>query len=347
MHVFLYEWVTGGGLVEDPGPLPPTLTAEGGAMIEALADDFLGIDGCQVSALRDMRLDKPSLRGCDVVEIHSRAHGDEEIERLAAEADFTLLIAPEFDNILLNARRQVSPHVLNSSAEFIRLASNKQATAEHLRAAGVAVPPAVVLEADAERLPDDADYPAVLKPLDGAGSQHTLLVQGPGDQPAPHPWPRRLERFCVGRPASVGFLCGPDVVEGLPPCWQRVSDDGRFTYLGGALIKDPSLRQRAAALARQTVAVLPPAHGFVGVDLILGNAPDAADDVVLEVNPRVTTSYVGLRAAVKDNLAQLLVRVAQGEQVAIDAIDAPLEFSADGAVWNAGGVGGASPSNPE
>ena len=40
MHIFLYEWATGGGLVEEPGPLPASLVREGAAMIGALAADL-------------------------------------------------------------------------------------------------------------------------------------------------------------------------------------------------------------------------------------------------------------------------------------------------------------------
>ena len=60
-------------------------------------------------------------------------------------------------------------------------------------------PVARLLDADEEKLPADFAYPAVLKPIDGAGSQHTLLVDGPGDEPPPYPWPRRLERFMRGK----------------------------------------------------------------------------------------------------------------------------------------------------
>ena len=37
MHVFLYEWATGGGLVDAPGPVPAPLGRGGAALIGALA----------------------------------------------------------------------------------------------------------------------------------------------------------------------------------------------------------------------------------------------------------------------------------------------------------------------
>ncbi|RIK76010.1 MAG: hypothetical protein DCC67_14425, partial [Planctomycetota bacterium] len=206
MHVFLYEWVTGGGLVDEHGRLPRSLLAEGSAMITALAADFLGVDGARVSLLRDMRLDHLAFPGCDVVDVYSSSHWADEFERLAGQADHTLVIAPEFDGILQQAVQRAARaggRSLNAADEFIQLAADKHATAERLRSAGVAAPHGRVLEADVDKLPTDFEYPAVLKPLDGAGSQHLLLVGGPRDEPPPYPWRRRLERRHAGRAASA------------------------------------------------------------------------------------------------------------------------------------------------
>ena len=71
MHIFLYEWATGGGLVEEPGSLPASLVREGAAMIGALAADLVRIDGCRVTALRDPRvlqLGSARLRSCRCAE---------------------------------------------------------------------------------------------------------------------------------------------------------------------------------------------------------------------------------------------------------------------------------------
>ncbi|HEX6962286.1 MAG TPA: ATP-grasp domain-containing protein, partial [Lacipirellula sp.] len=243
----------------------------------------------------------------------------------------------EFDGILHAAVADIHAaggRSLNSSDEFIALAANKHLTAERLRAAGVPGPKGQILEADAEDLPPDFEYPAVLKPIAGAGSQHTLLVSGPGDEPPPYPWPRRLETFHPGRAASVALLCGAGGNYPLPPCWQRLSSDGRFNYRGGGLIREGRLAERAATLALSALGALPPAAGYVGIDLVVGEAADGSEDVVIEVNPRLTTSYVGLRAIVQENLAQAMLDVvAAGASPRLTHRDDPIEFSADGAVW--------------
>lgn len=336
MHVFLYEWITGGGLVEEKGALPLSLLAEGSAMMAALAADFAAFAGCRVSVLRDVRLEPLPVAGCEVLEVHSTADWAAEFDRLAAAADRTLIVAPEFDGILRTTLRRVrgaDGRSLNAGDPLVAVASDKHQTAERLRAAGVPAPRGRLLDADEEKLPADFAYPAVLKPLDGAGSQHMLLVGGPGDEPPPYPWQRRLEQFWPGRAASVAVLCGPAGRHALPPCWQHLSSDGRFRYRGGAMVREASLAERAKALALRALGALPEAHGFVGVDLVLGTAMDGGEDAVIEVNPRVTTSYVGLRAAVHENLAQAMIDVADGARREFTLRDETVEFSADGNVW--------------
>jgi tyramine---L-glutamate ligase len=337
MHIFLYEWVTGGGLVESGTRLPASLLAEGSAMIAALAADFAAMPETQVTVLRDARLTEPHLNGCRVIEIHSSLDRRSAFDRLAGEADWTLVVAPEFDGHLRAAIADIQTaggNSLNSSDEFIALAADKHQTSERLCAAGVAAPIGIVIEGDNEKLPLDFEYPAVLKPVDGAGSQHTLLVNGPADEPPPYPWRRRLERYHPGRAASVAVLCGSRANTPLPACWQNLSTDGRFIYRGGGAIREDDLAERATALAVEALRALPPANGYVGVDLVLGSAPDGSDDVVIEINPRLTTSYVGLRAMLEENIAALMLDAARGKRpVPLHRTDAPVEFSAEGAVW--------------
>jgi predicted ATP-grasp superfamily ATP-dependent carboligase len=334
MHFFLYEWCGGGGLVNEPGALPASLIREGVAMAGALAADLMRIPGARVTALRDPRVVQLNVHGGEIIDVQSSAEHFEEFERLAAAADATFLIAPEFDGILLKAARravQYGARLRSPSPEFIRLAADKHATCERLAAAGVPVPRGVLLDGD-QKLPADFSYPAVLKPVDGAGSQDMFLVAGPHDEPPPYAWPRRLERYHTGQATSVAVLCGPSGLVPLVPCKQRISEDGRLRYLGGELPLSPGLAERANSLATRAVAALPATLGYVGVDMILGQDPTGGEDYVLEINPRLTTSYVGLRAATKTNLAEAMLRVAEGDHALVEFADRALEFDAAGNV---------------
>jgi predicted ATP-grasp superfamily ATP-dependent carboligase len=334
MHIFVYEWATGGGLVEEPGALPVSLVREGAAMISAVATDWVRVDGCRVTTLRDPRMLQLALPGCEVVDVLSKwSHGDE-IERLASAADGTILIAPEFDSILHRTAQRVvasGGKLLSPSPEFICVAADKQRTCNVLAAAGVPVPKGQVLEPE-EPLPAKFTYPAVLKPVDGAGSQDTYMVSGPHDAPPAYAWPRRLERFIPGLAASVSVICGPSGRLTLPPCKQRISNDGRLRYLGGELPLAAGLAARATELANRAVVALPSVVGYVGVDLVLGAEPNGREDAVIEINPRLTTSYVGLRAAAQANLAAAMWTIAHGEMPRVDFSSRPIEFDASGNV---------------
>jgi predicted ATP-grasp superfamily ATP-dependent carboligase len=53
--------------------------------------------------------------------------------------------------------------------------------------------------------------------------------------------------------------------------------------------------------------------GYVGVDLVLGDAADGSQDYAIEINPRLTTSYVGLRQLAEFNLAEAMLVAAAGK----------------------------------
>jgi tyramine---L-glutamate ligase len=334
MHFFVYEWTTGGGMVDEPGSLPASLVREGTTMIEALAGDLSRLAGSRVTVLREPRVLRLALPSCEILDVQSAASQREEFERLAAMADATVVIAPEFDRILWKSARRVvdcGGRLISPSPDFIRIASDKHETCRRLDAAGVRVPHGIVLEPD-QKLPAGFRYPAVLKPVDGAGSQDTQFVVGPYDEPLPYAWPRRLETFIPGLAASVAFICGPGGRVALIPCKQRISNDGRLRYLGGELPLAAGLSERAAALGGQAMAALPAAIGYVGIDLVLGRDPSGNEDFVIEVNPRLTASYVGLRAAATTNLAEAMVRAAGGEAAQLSFSARPLEFDVDGNV---------------
>lgn len=340
MRIFVYEFVTGGGLPAEASP-PPSLLREGAAMATALAADFAALPDTAVVVLGASRWKEwngLSFPGCDVVDVVDVDAEWLAFRRLAAEADQTVVIAPEFDGILLERCRQVvsaGGRLLGPDAALIELASDKHNTAEHLRVHGVAAPQGIALAAgERPHSVGVSRYPAVWKRRDGAGSQDVRLLRDEIEaaQAAPLSVPSHLERYCPGLPASVAWLCGPAGCHPLPPCRQWLSDDGRFAYLGGATPLPPPLAARAVELSRRAVGCLPQPRGYLGIDLVLGDDVDGSGDAVIEINPRPTTSYVGLRAASRANLAQALIDAANGQPPKLDFAPGVVEFTADGTV---------------
>ena len=81
---------------------------------------------------------------------------------------------------------------------------------------------------------------------------------------------------------------------------QRVRAGIPFAYDGGVASWPHPRRAEACELGQRAVALVPGLQGYVGVDLVLGEGRTCW---LIEINPRVTTSYVGLRRVVDLNMA--------------------------------------------
>jgi len=232
----------------------------------------------------------------------------------ARQADWTVIVAPETDGILLDrvaAVRSAGARALNASTAFITIAADKQATVNALAAAGVPVPAGRSL-APGETVPERFNMPAVRKLRDGVGGEGFFVVQSADSRPVARA--TRLEAFVAGEPVGVSCLCGPHGLEALPPLRQRFSAGDPPRFLRGEPLSQGPAVPRASALARRAVAAVARAArdagsglGWVGVDMILGPRDDGRDDRVLEVNPRLTTSFVGLAAAAPTSLVRKLL----------------------------------------
>lgn len=289
----MHEWVTGGGLAGSE--LPPSWAAEGRAMCRAIAGDFAALDeGCaRVIVTLDDRLDDDP--GPWTIERISPDDGPDRLIRLARDADHTVLIAPETTGILERLTRQVldaGARLLGSAPDAIAMAGDKAALAVHLAARGIETPPSRVV-VPREGLPENAQYPAVLKPIDGAGAIDTFLLEGPDDLPDAALGMSRalLQPLVSGRPMSASYL-----VDAEGRAWPLAVGEqdvivrgGRFRYRGGRL---PVSTRPDTSPMQAAVESIRGLRGFVGVDFLWDDCRQRA--TVLEINPRPTTSIVGL-----------------------------------------------------
>jgi predicted ATP-grasp superfamily ATP-dependent carboligase len=318
MRVFVYEHVTLGGLGSD---VPASLAREGLAMLGAVRCDFRRIPKTGVVISGDF-------------------------QKTAANCDWTLVIAPEFDDHLRALSQtvlDVGGRLLGSQPAAIALTGDKLATANFWHKRRVRHPRTETL--DPEQF---ASFPPpwVMKPRCGAGSQATFLIRNRDDglrvwSPAYHECDDEefiVQEYVRGQPASVALLIGPRQTIPLMPARQILSHDGRFRYQGGSLPLPPDLAERATAIALAAVAGIDGLQGYVGVDLVLG---EDGNDYAIEINPRVTTSYIGLRRLYGGNLAELILRCARGEAIE------PLEWGSGEVRFRADGTReGEAPAEP-
>jgi predicted ATP-grasp superfamily ATP-dependent carboligase len=87
---------------------------------------------------------------------------------------------------------------------------------------------------------------------------------------------------------------------------QRVAVANDEFHLLGCIVNGIAEgRTRYARLAREIAAAMPGLWGLVGVDLIAAEQ----GPLLLEINPRLTTSYVGLRPSLGENPAELVLNL--------------------------------------
>jgi tyramine---L-glutamate ligase len=333
-RVFLYEYATAGGAWDEwhQSQLVRALAVEGDAMFRGLAADLVGA-GCRVQALID---DPATLAWSVPYDLAVPTVGSPQ-QRQAAfaacvrDSQAVIVVAPESGGVLeavVSHVEALGGRLLSADSSLVALASDKQATAQWLAERGVAAAAGIRREVG-DRSEPPWPGPWVRKPLDGAGSCGVELCT---TWESPCTERRRWERYYPGQAASVAALCGPDGRFVLEPCAQQLTENGRIEYLGGWLPLPPLLRDRALSLARRAVDALPTATGYVGLDLVLGADAQGSQDVIIEVNPRLTTSYLGLRRASRVNLARLWLDVAAGRTPVFDFDCSRVEFSADGAI---------------
>ena len=174
--ILIHEWVTGGGLAGEP--CPESWAAEGRAMRRAIAADFAALPGSDsriVVTLDTRWADDP---GPWAIVPIVPGQLPERLLELAREADSTVLIAPETAGILAGLTRDLEragARLLGSSPEAIELTGDKARLADWFGTHGIATPRTRTI-VPADGLPGDWEYPAVLKPVDGAGSVDTYYL---------------------------------------------------------------------------------------------------------------------------------------------------------------------------
>lgn len=274
-------------------------------MLRALAADLGAIARTQLVSLCDARL-AGMLGDWEQRPVAEPAHWDTGFDALVRESDAVWLIAPETDRVLeqLSARVLAADKpLLGSRPHAIAIAASKLATADALRGAGVAVVPTGRPDAAA------VTGPCVVKPDDGCGCEDTRKF---AELSAARAWiagQPRPERFVVqpyvaGDPISLSVLAAPKRVVLLSVNRQRIELCGdAFSFVGSVVNAIEDSAGELAQLAERTVAAIPGLWGHVGIDVVLTQP----GPVVLEVNPRLTTSYAGLHAALGVNPAQLVI----------------------------------------
>jgi hypothetical protein len=158
------------------------------------------------------------------------------------------------------------------------------------------------------------EFPLIFKPVDGVGCEGLSVVRNENQVANAVDKVIRessskyfmVQELIHGIAVSVSLISTGS--EALPISLNKqdvslMTPEAISTYNGGLVPFNSPLKREAFATAEKIVRSFRGLRGYIGVDLVLTEK----GPVVIEVNPRLTTSYVGVRKVVSFNPAQAII----------------------------------------
>jgi tyramine---L-glutamate ligase len=295
-------------------------------MRDALLCDLADLNQYTLIGMHDARLaPSPLLAESHAVEGDHNAF-KKLFKKLLKQVDYVWLIAPETDGILLalselcyaESTKKNGAKLIGNGFHTVSVGTSKRLSAQTLQAEKIHTIPVY----GGDELMQPETFEAILqanrhvtqwlaKPEDGAGCEGIRLFESLA---ALRDWLRKTDNhllyfaqaYQTGLSASFSLLCAGGKAWLLSANLQHIVIEGDRLKLTGITVNGASdYWQRFEAIAQKLVNALPDALGYVGVDVII----DAEQDqiYVIDINPRLTTSYIGLREAINHNPAQLIL----------------------------------------
>ena len=304
MNVLVYEYFSGGGAERTFNA--GNLDNLGWAMLHACIEDCLAADH-QVCTLVDRRLQGNLPAACAVQSV-SPGQSLSAFKDMMSEVDAVLPIAPETNGILSNLTSLVEQSgrlLLGSTTQATRIAGDKFASYLTLMSHGCKLPETALWPVPLEKLP--APGPWILKPRSGAGCEGIYLTASPDTFDIPN-GEYIIQEYVPGVAASVAMIAGKSCNTILSVNLQKMVFDPAPHYKGGAIPLVHSMSKAARSCAGIVARAIPGLRGYVGIDMVL----TPCEVYVIEVNPRITFTYCGLRRITSQNLMKAIIEVSLG-----------------------------------
>lgn len=316
-HILIAEFFCGGGV---RGVIPASIASEGLSMLRSAYTLFKKLKFKPIIPLDHRLRSFKSLFKDSKLIIVEGGELESRVEELVKLADLSLVIAPEENGVLERVVETVEEsgvETLNSTPESIKLSRSKLKVAELCSKIKLKHPKTIRLE-ELDKSIDKAfelGFPLIIKPIEGAGCVGSRIVKGL----------KELEHvlglidsrkyiaqeYLRGFDASVSLAAGASEVKAISLNAQLIEKTkSSLRYLGGYTpLKHKALRNAFNSSIKLVKAV--GLRGYVGVDLVLRGG----EAYVIEVNPRLTTSIIGLSKALNRNLFKLILSVLRGGRI--------------------------------
>jgi predicted ATP-grasp superfamily ATP-dependent carboligase len=322
LKLLVYEHVSGGGFADEA--IPASVLSEGFGMLRTVLSDFKAA-GHSVTTTLDSRIARlnPPLDADCVAPVFSSREAEVSIRKNSEQADAIYVIAPETDGILqslVELTEQTGAASLNCPADTIGKVSDKTGFYEVMRKLGVLLPETKMFSvaddvAETKKaVRGSLNFPVIFKPSNGVSCCGLSVVKNEEQVAGAIGKIKRessskhflVQELIKGAAASVSLLSTGSAAVPVSLNRQDVTietPEACSSYSGGSVPFDNPLWAEAFEVAKKLVKSVSGLRGYVGVDFVLTD--EAA--VAIEVNPRLTTSYVGLRRVTNFNPAQAIV----------------------------------------
>ncbi len=322
LKVIVYEYVSGGGYAEQI--IPSSFLAEGFGMLRSIVEDFK-VAGHQVTTLMDVRIAKlhPPIDAFCILPINYAKEAEKYLKKISTINDAIYIVAPETASTMKSLVKLVEKTGItsfNCESGAIGKIANKAVLYEKLEKKGFPTPKTLTLNLGEspfqikQEMKRELTYPVVLKPVDGVGCGGLSIVK---DESQIEEAIAKLkaestsaaflaQEFINGVSASVSLLSNGIKAKALSLNKQNIilaGPSATSSYEGGAVPFEYWLKQDVFEVAEKVVDAFVGLRGYVGVDVVLTEHKA----FVVDVNPRLTTSYVGLSKVAGFNIAEALV----------------------------------------
>jgi len=322
LKLLVYEHVSGGGFVDEA--IPAGVLSEGFGMLATVISDFKAA-GHNVTTTLDSRIARlnPLIAADCVVPVFSSKETETNLHKISEQADVAYVIAPETGGVLSSVVKlveQTGVESLNCSANVIKKVSDKAVFYNLMRRRVLPLPETILfsetddLDVVKKVIRDRLNFPLIIKPSNGVSCCGLSVVRNEDQLAGAVDKIKResssehflVQDLIIGAAASVSLLSTGDDVVAISLNRQEVkleTSEAPSSYCGGWVPFDNPLQAEAFEVARKLIKAFPGLRGYIGVDFVLKEN----ETVVVDVNPRLTTSYVGLRRVVNFNPAQAIL----------------------------------------
>jgi predicted ATP-grasp superfamily ATP-dependent carboligase len=310
MKILIFEYVNGGGYADTE--LPLALAHEGFLMLKAVLNDFIASGDHELVVLLDERcidLDLPK----SITRISVGMHDNvlTVFTHAIQTCDAVLPVAPETEEILwtlCSAVEKAGKHLLSSSASAVAKTADKMKTFNILSHHHIPTVPSHLLDQYPHFYAEEG---TVIKARDGAGCENCFVCNNEDDFERllvslhnPHNYV--VQPFISGIALSISALFREGNGTVLCVNHQFISThENQRLRLDGCEVNYQLEKAPFQMIVDQVAHAFPGLWGYVGIDLIKRDE----QLLIVEINPRLTSSYVGIRDALGINVATQLLHL--------------------------------------